>query len=180
VLARHPRRDHRHRIEHFEMPFGNQVRRAAAAGIAAAVQPMFLFLGGEDTFDNIRSLLGEHRAARWMPLRTLLDCGVRAAGGSDAPITPLHPLRGIQACVCHPNAKERITLYEALRLFTVDAAFVGFEEGTKGSIQVGKLADFTVLSANPYRVNAEEIGDIPVEMTMVGGRIVHPAGTPRI
>jgi predicted amidohydrolase YtcJ len=177
VLARHPRCDHRHRIEHFEMPYGNQIGRAADAGITLAMQPMFLFLSGGGTFDNIRDLLGDDRAARWTPLRTILDRGGLVAGGSDAPITPLHPLKGIQACVCHPNPKQRITRYEALKLFTVNAARIGFEEKMKGSIEPGKLADFTVLSENPYRVRPDEIGLIPVEMTFVGGRIVYDAET---
>ncbi len=91
----------------------------------------------------------------------------------DAPVTRMNPLKGIQACILHPNKHERITLYEALKLFTVNAARIGFEEQLKGKIEPGKLADFTVLSDNPYSVKPEEVGEIKVEMTIVGGQIVY-------
>jgi predicted amidohydrolase YtcJ len=172
VLARHPRSDHRHRIEHFEMPFGHQIKRAVALGLSFAMQPMFLFLNGGQTYENIRSFLGNQRVERWTPLRSILDAGGLVAGGSDAPVTKMSPLKGIQACVNHPNKSQRITLYEALKLFTVNGAKIGFEEQLKGSIEAGKLADFVVLSDNPYAAKPEEVGDIKVEMTIVGGKTV--------
>ncbi len=142
VLARHPRPDHRHRIEHFEMPFGHQIKRAVALGISLAMQPMFLFLSGAQTYENIRSLLGNERVARWTPLRSILDAGGLVAGGSDAPVTQMSPLKGIQACINHPNKNERITLYEALKLFTVNGAQIGFEEHLKGTIETGQTGGF--------------------------------------
>jgi len=174
VLHKYPRSDHRHRIEHFEMPLGDQIKRAVDLQLALAMQPMFLYLSGEQTFENIRSLLGRDRARRWKPLRSIIDAGGLVAGGSDAPVTKMSPLKGIQACILHPNEHERITLYEALKLFTVNGARIGFEEHLKGSIEPGKLADFTVLSDNPYAVKPEEVGKIKVEMTIVGGKIVFP------
>lgn len=173
VLARHPRPDHRHRIEHFEMPLGNQIKRAVDLELALAMQPMFLYLSGVETFENIRSLLGSQRVDRWKPLRSIIDAGGLIAGGSDAPVTKMSPLKGIQACINHPNKRQRITLYEALKLFTVNAARIGFEEDLKGTIETGKLADFTVLSDDPHAVKPEEVGDIKVEMTIVGGKVVY-------
>ena len=173
VLSRHPRADHRHRIEHFEMPLGDQIKRAVDLKLALAMQPMFLFLSGEETYANIRSLLGAERAGRWKPFRSILDAGGLIGAGSDAPVTKMSPLKGIQACILHPNERQRITRYEALKMFTVNAARIGFEEHLKGSIETGKLADFTVLSGNPYSVEPEAVGDIKVEMTIVGGRIVY-------
>lgn len=172
VLARHPRSGHRHRIEHFEMPLGHQIKRAVAMGIVFAMQPMFLFLSGDRTYENIRSLLGSQRVERWVPLRSILDAGGLVAGGSDAPVTRMSPLKGVRACVNHPNKSQRITLFEALSLFTVNGARIGFEEHLKGSIEAGKLADFAVLGDNPYAVKPEEVGDIKVEMTIVGGETV--------
>jgi predicted amidohydrolase YtcJ len=172
VLARCPIADHRHRIEHFEMPFGHQIKRAVDLGISLAMQPMFLFLSGGETYENIRSLLGNERVERWTPLRSILDAGGLVAGGSDAPVTKMSPLKGIQASINHPNKSQRITLYEALKLFTINGAQIGFEEHLKGTIETGKLADFTVLSDNPYGLKPEEVGDIKVEMTIVGGKIV--------
>jgi predicted amidohydrolase YtcJ len=175
VLARHPRADHRHRIEHFEMPLGDQIKRAVDLKLALAMQPMFLYLSAEETYENIRSLLGSERAGRWKPFRSILDVGGLIAGGSDAPVTKMSPLRGIQACILHPNERQRITRYEALKMFTVNAARIGFEEHLKGSLEPGKLADFTVLSDSPYSVEPEAVGDIKVEMAIVGGSIAYEA-----
>ena len=93
ILSAYPREDHRHRIEHFEMPLGDQIGRAVHAGIALAMQPSFLFLSGEGTFENIRSLLGDDRVMRWKPFRSILAAGGLIAGGSDAPVTPMSPRR---------------------------------------------------------------------------------------
>lgn len=175
VLKKHPRADHRHRIEHFEMPLGNQIKRAVDLEIALAMQPMFLYLSGAETFENIRSLLGSQRAERWKPFRSIIDAGGLVAGGSDAPVTQMNPLKGIQACICHPNEQQRITLYEALKMFTANAARIGFEEQLKGTIEVGKLADFTVLNENPYCVSPANVGCINVAMTIVGGKVVYEA-----
>jgi predicted amidohydrolase YtcJ len=175
VLAKSPRAGHRHRIEHFEMPHGAQIRRAVAAGLTFAMQPMFLFLSGAGTFENIRSLLGDQPVERWKPFRTILDAGGLVAGGSDAPVTKMSPLNGIAACVNHPNECQRITRYEALKMFTADAAFIGFEEARKGSIEIGKRADFTVLGQNPFTVRRDEIGAITVKKTVVGGEVVFEA-----
>jgi predicted amidohydrolase YtcJ len=157
------------------MPLGNQIKRAVDLKLALAMQPMFLYLSGAETFENIRSLLGRQRVERWKPFRSILDAGGLIAGGSDAPVTKMNPLKGIQACILHPNIHQRITLYEALKLFTINGAHIGFEEHLKGSIEPGKLADFTVLSDNPYSVKPEAVGDIKVEMTIVGGKIVFAA-----
>ncbi len=173
VLHNYPGPDHRHRVEHFEMPLGNQISRAVDLKLGLAMQPMFLYLSGEKTIENIRSLLGSERAGRWKPFRSILDAGGLVAGGSDAPVTKMSPLKGVQACILHPNKRERITLYEALKLFTINGARIGFEENLKGSIEPGKMADFTVLSENPYSVEPGEVGDIKIEMTIVGGKVVY-------
>ncbi|UCD77827.1 MAG: amidohydrolase family protein [Desulfobacterales bacterium] len=172
VLNKFPRSDHRHRIEHFEMPLGDQIKRAVDLELALAMQPMFLYLSGEGTYENIRSLLGNERVNRWKPFRSILDAGGLIGGGSDAPVTKMSPLKGIQACILHPNERQRITLHEALKMFTVNAARIGFEEKLKGSIEPGKLADFTVLDDNPFSVKPREVGEINVAMTIVGGNIV--------
>ena len=159
------------------MPLADQIKRAVGLNLGLAMQPMFLYLSGEETFENIRSILGSERADRWKPFRSILDAGGLVAGGSDAPVTKMSPLKGIRACILHPNKDQRITLYEALKLFTVNGARIGFEEHLKGSIEPGKLADFTVLSDNPYSVDPEAVGDIKVEKTIVGGNIVYDAGS---
>jgi len=96
------------------------------------------------------------------------------SGGSDCPMEPLSPLLGIKAAVTREFfPEERVTVEEALRLYTVDAAYTSFEENIKGSIEKGKLADLSVLCRDPRIVTPNEIGDIEVEMTIVGGRVVY-------
>jgi predicted amidohydrolase YtcJ len=118
--------------------------------------------------------LGVERA-RWLfPLKTLLKKGVRVVSGSDCPMEPLSPLLGIQAAVARAVfPEERVTVDEALRMYTVNAAYASCEETLKGAIEQGKLADFTVLSGDPRVVPLNEIEDITVELTIVGGRIVY-------
>jgi len=95
-------------------------------------------------------------------------------GGSDCPVEPVKPLLGIQAAVSRKSfPEEQISVDKALRIYTIDAAFASFEENAKGSIEVGKLADLVVLSHDPRRVPPDEIKDIGVERTFVGGRMVH-------
>jgi predicted amidohydrolase YtcJ len=166
-----PRADHRHRIEHLELPTANQIHRMAAAGIMAAMQPAFIpaFIGAAD-LSLYEVLLGRTRLKRVHPYRTLLDAGVPICGGSDSPVTPYNPLAGIQAAVAHPNPDERVSLTEALRMFTTTAAWSAFEEDVKGCIAVGKLADLVVLAEDPYQLPADAIGDIVVQGVCIGGR----------
>ena len=171
ALRAFPRDDHRHRIEHLELPTENQIRRMAAAGIMAAMQPAFIpaFIGAAD-MAQYEVLLGRARLRRVHPYRTILDAGIPICGGSDSPVTPYDPLAGIQAAVLHPNPAQRVNLTEALRMFTTAAAWSAFEEDAKGSIEVGKLADLVVLAEDPYKVPAKAIADIAVLGVCVGGR----------
>jgi predicted amidohydrolase YtcJ len=172
VLNNNPREDHRHRIEHFETPSASQLQRAAKAGITASMHPQHTNMA-EGYAEFIRQLIGENMYDRIIPLRSVLDAGVLVAGGSDSPVAPMAPMTAIHDCVNHPNPKHRISLYEALRMFTIDAAGIGFEENLKGTIEKGKLADFVVLSENPYGVLPGKIRDIRVEKTLIGGEIVY-------
>ena len=87
---------------------------------------------------------------------------------------PISPLLGIHAAVTRKqNQEERVTVNEALRMYTINAALASFEEDIKGSIEIGKLADLTVLSHDPETTAPEEIKNIEVEMTIVDGKIVY-------
>jgi len=173
VLDKYPRKDHRHRIEHFEVPALGQISRVARAGIALGMQPIFITVAEGPNLDIYRGYMGDERVMKSNAFRSILDEGILVAGGSDSPVTQMSPLKGIQACVTHPNKTERISLYEALKLFTINGANIGFEEKEKGSIEKGKLADLVVLEHNPYEVPPEKIGNISVAMTIVGGKIVY-------
>jgi predicted amidohydrolase YtcJ len=173
VLEKYPRKDHRHRIEHFEIATPKQIRRVARLGVALAMQPMFITECEGPNLDYYRSLLGAERVKRTNIYRSILNEEILVSGGSDSPVTKMNPLGGMQACVNHPLQEQRIDVYEAIEIFTINGAKIGFEEDTKGSIEPGKLADFVVLSDDPYRVPREKIGDIKVEMTIVGGKVVY-------
>ena len=163
--------DHRHRIEHYLIPTPDQMQRALDLGITPAMQPAFEhFWGGLEGL--YASRLGD-RIARTNPLRTLTDMGLIVGGGSDSLVTPMNPLLGIHSAVNHPNPDHRLSATEAVGLFTVNGAYQAFEEGEKGSITPGKLADLVLLSANPTAVPAEEISGIDVVATITGGKFVY-------
>lgn len=168
AIAAHPRPDHRHRIEHCEVPTDDQIERMARAGIIASLQPAFFPYLMTD-MDDYERRLGPERVRKIQPYRTLLERGVRMCGGSDCPITPYSPLEGIQAAVMHPVKQERLSPLEAIRLFTIDAAYSGFDEQERGSIEVGKTADFVVLREDPTQAVPESIGSIEVDKVYVAG-----------
>ncbi len=112
-------------------------------------------------------------------IKSPLESGVVVAGSSDAPVVPGNPLVGIYAAVTRQAGsgqlllpEERITVNQALALYTTNAAYASFEENIKGSISPGKLADIVVLNDDPTKVPPEQIKDIKVEMTIIGGEVV--------
>jgi predicted amidohydrolase YtcJ len=137
----------RHRVEHAELLSEPLIDRIARLGLVLGIQPAFeMEWGGPDRMYALR--LGE----RWRstnPYRRLLDSGIRLAGGSDAPITPIDPVAGIRAAIERPNPVQRITGDESLAMFTSVAAYALNRESACGSIEIGKDADFTVLTSDP-------------------------------
>ena len=169
TLKRIPREDHRHRIEHASVLNEILISRMKKLGVIASVQPHFVV---SDFW--IADRLGPKRARWTYPFKTLIEEGVPTTGGSDCPVEPVKPLLGIQAAVFRKSfPEEQISVDEALCMYTIDAAFATFEEDAKGSIEIGKLADLVVLSRDPRKVPPDEIKDIVVEKTFVGGRMVH-------
>ena len=182
VLREHPRSDHRHRIEHFSLPTEAQIERAARLGIALGMQPNFALVtaplpGPQDPPRGLVTYLGYERWKRRHPYRRIVDAGLLVAGGSDADPRPMGPLIGIQALAAHPEAERRLSPYEALKLYTLNGARIAFEESDKGSIEAGKLADFVALADNPLTADPARLASIPIEMTMVAGRVVHRRST---
>ena len=176
ALKRYPRDNHRHRLDHLELPTFNQMARIARQGIIASMLPSFLepAISGKD-LSLVESRIGKRRVLRFHPYRTMTDNGIRLCGGTGTPETPFSPLLGIHMAVNHPNPAERITVQEALEMFTVNGAIAGFEEHEKGSIQRGKLADMVVLSEDPFKISPEKIKYIKAEKTYVSG-IAHTPG----
>jgi len=152
-------RDARHRIEHCELPSPAIIAEMLSLGVCACVQPAFELFWG-DAGGMIEKRLGSARAARTNPFRTYLESGVRLAGGSDSYVTPMDSLLGIHAAVNRPNVSERIGVYEAVSLFTRDAAWISFDEGRRGTLEPGKEATFCVLDADPFEVAPGGIREI--------------------
>jgi len=169
ALAKNPNKKLRHRIEHASVLSEKLIDRIKKLNLIASVQPHFTI----SDFWTINRL-GPKRARWAYPFKTLMHKGILAIGSSDCPVEPINPLLGIYAAVTRKeNQAERITVNEALRMYTINAACASFDENVKGSIEVGKLADLTVLSHDPEKVTAEEIRNIEVEMTIVDGKIVY-------
>jgi len=163
---------HRNRIEQAAVVKERLVQRLKKQKVIVSVQPCVV--ASEFSVWSAIEHLGSERAKWLFPVKTLLREGVRVVGGSDCPMEPLSPLLGMQTAVTREFfPEERISVEEALCLYTVDAAYASFEENIKGSIEKGKLADLTVISRDPRMVKPNEIGDIEVEMTIVGGRVVY-------
>jgi predicted amidohydrolase YtcJ len=176
ALAKAPRKDHRHRVEHCAMMTEGLLERVKALGVVPVPQPIFLYEFGDGYMVNY----GKERAFDMFPCKRFLDAGIPAAGSSDCPITFSDPLLNMHLAVNREtqtgqciNADERVSIQEALRMFTYNGAYASFEEDTKGSIEVGKLADLVVLSEDLYATPAEKIRDVKADLTMIDGEIVY-------
>jgi len=173
ALADTPREDHRHIMIHCCLVSQEQLDRIAKLGLCLAVQAPFIDWKQEpDAY--LRSILGDERTDILNPLRWMWDRGIVIADGSDAPCTVPDPIRGMHLAVNHPNPDLRLTPQEALKMRTYNAAYLSFDEKERGSLEVGKRADFTLLSDDPLTVAPEKIGDIKVEALYLKGKKVSP------
>jgi predicted amidohydrolase YtcJ len=137
--------------------------------VALAIQPPFNHYWPHTGY--VRNV-GKERASKAVPVRSLMCPGLLVAGGSDSTVTPLGPLIGVHAAVNHSNTSERVSVQEALELYTINGARIAFQEDDRGSLQVGKLGDLVVLAEDPFEIDPRRIKDISVEMTVIGGEIV--------
>lgn len=169
AVRKHPRKDHRHRLEHFEFATDEHIARAHRLGCIASVQPNFTGAWGQPG-QMYETRLGKDDARQLNRFRVMADMGLRIAFGSDH--MPIGPLEGIHWAVNAPNKEQRLEPEEALRAYTADAAFASFEEGIKGSIEAGKLADLVVLNGDP-RAKPKEINKLRVDLALLGGEVVY-------
>ena len=174
TLEASPRDDHRHYLNHFTVrPPPEVMELMAEHGIMITQQPNFTYtLEGRYV-----EYLQEEHAAHNNPLRSPMDHGVFVALSSD--ILPIGPMVGIYAAVTRKGAsgavfapEERLTMEEAIRGYTRNGAYITFEEGVKGTLEPGMLADMIVLSDDLLTIDSEQILDVLIETTIVGGRVV--------
>ncbi len=169
VQASEPRTDARHRIEHYELPDEDLLRRTKAAGLLVCAQPNFVgqWSGPGDVYET---RLGRERASHNNPYRRILRHRIPLSFGSDG--MPYGPLYGIHAAVNGFFEDQRISVEEAFRAYTAAGAFASFQEDEKGSLEAGKRADFVVLDGHPFD-EPERIRSCRVRSTWMGGKPVY-------
>jgi predicted amidohydrolase YtcJ len=169
TLQEAPRKNHRHRIEHCSVLNPKLIRSMKRLGLIASVQPHFIV---SDFW--VIDRLGKARA-RWVyPFKALMHEGLIVVSGSDCPVEPINPLLGIWAALTRKGfPEESLTLEEALKTYTLNAAYTSFEEDKKGSIEAGRFADLTILSDDLSKISSEKIKGVTVEAVIVNGEIVY-------
>jgi predicted amidohydrolase YtcJ len=169
----------RHRIEHCSLVDDDILRRMRALGLVAVPFGSYARFHG----DKLVGYYGRERLERMFAHRSLLDADVAVAGSSDYPCGPFEPLAALSSCVerraldgTEIGGSQRISVEEALRLYTTGAAYASGEEHRKGTLGVGMLADFVELDRDPFETPGDELAQIAVRSTWVGARSVHQAG----
>ncbi len=177
IDARPDGRELRWRVEHAQHLHPDDIPRFADLGVIAAMQPTHCTSDGPWVVPRLGEQRAEQGAYMW---RALLDSGAVIAAGTDAPVEPLDTMPSFHAAVTremddgsafHP--RQVMTREEALRAMTLDAAYAAFEEDIKGSLEVGKLADVTVLSKDILTVPEDEVLETRVLYTIVGGVVAY-------
>ncbi len=169
TLQKTPKAEHRHRLEHASVLNPELIQAIQEVNMIASVQPHFI---ASDFW--VEDRLGADRSRWTYALKSLCREGVVVVGGSDGPVEPISPMLGIYAATTRRSIpQERLTVLEAIKLYTINAAYASFEEDIKGTLEKGKLADLVVLSHNPFQVSSEQLKQIEPVMTIVGGNIVY-------
>jgi predicted amidohydrolase YtcJ len=174
--VRNPRPDARHRIEHASVMNQSLLDRAKKAGVILVFHSYMWEHG-----DKLASY-GEKRLTMMHPYRTAIDMGIHVAGHSDSTVSAADPLLRIQDMVTRKGENgvgygvyQRVSVGEAIKVWTLDGGYATFEETDKGSITPGKLADFVVLRKDPRKVPSDTIKDIVIDATYIGGNNVWQA-----
>jgi len=171
--------DHRFRIEHAQHLHPNDIPRFGKLGVIPAMQAIHM---SSDRPWAIERLGGQRITQGAYMWQELLKSGARIVNGTDAPVEPLNPIPSFYASVTRKTLQglpeggyepaQKMTRAQALRSYTLDAAFGAFEEKAKGSIEPGKLADFTVFTRDLMTIPENQILDTEVAMTILGGKVV--------
>jgi predicted amidohydrolase YtcJ len=171
LIDEFPRNNHRHRIEHASMLTDDVIEDMEKYGIIASCQPPFI----NSEYKWIEKRIGKERCKYTYPMKSIIDKGVVLISGSDAPIEDPNPILGLHALVNRNGfvPEQCITMEEALKTYTINAAYGAFEEKIKGSIEPGKLADLVILNRNPHEVSKDKIKEIKVLQTIIRGETIY-------
>lgn len=177
ALRRWPRDDHRLRLEHVGAIRDEQLQRAHELGVTCSLFVDQIHYWGDIIVDD---LFGPEHGSRWMPCGSAVATGMRISLHNDPPVTPEEPLRNISVAATRtaPSGRvigpeQRISVEQAIRAQTLDAAYQLFSDDVIGSLEVGKYADLVVLSADPRTVPPEQIADLEVRATFLAGKQVY-------
>jgi predicted amidohydrolase YtcJ len=172
--------DHRFRIEHAQHIHPNDIPRFAGLGVIPAMQAVHLSSDRPWAIDRLGEQRIKEGAYMW---QALLQSGIPIVNGTDVPVEPLNPIASLYASISRKTLKgtpeggyepeQKMTREQALRSYTLDAAYGAFEEDIKGSITVGKLADFTIYSQDLMTVAEEEFLNTEIAMTIFDGKVVY-------
>lgn len=173
-------KDHRFRIEHAQHLHPNDIPRFGKLGVIPAMQAVHMSSDRPWAIDRLGEKRIKEGAYVW---QSLLKSGAKIVNGTDAPVEPITPIASFYASVSRKTLKgepeggyepeEKMTREQALRSYTLDAAYGAFEENIKGSIQIGKLADFTIFSQDIMTAPEADLLKTEVMMTIVGGKVVY-------
>jgi hypothetical protein len=173
VLKNSPNKVHRHRIEHSALMEKDEISRAADLGISISFHMNHVKYYGQRLRDEI---IGYERSQYLMPARTAQEAGIRISLHADSPMFPPNPLDLVQTAVTRMavtgeviNEPEKLDLKDALRAVTIDAAWQLGIDDQIGSLEIGKLADFTILGQDPFHVNPNQLNAIPIIDTWLSG-----------
>ncbi|MGH8165754.1 MAG: amidohydrolase, partial [Woeseiaceae bacterium] len=184
IIEKNGERDRRFRLVHAQVMTDRDIERAGTMNIVAEVQPFHV----SDDMRWMEERIGRDRSRGAYAFRRLWDAGAVVSFGSDSPGTNasryyLNPMLGLYAAVTRKTLsgqpeggwfpQEKLTVEEAIKAYTLNTAYAAYEEDIKGSITVGKLADFVILSDNLLTMNPDNIKDVKVLTTVVGGKVVY-------
>jgi hypothetical protein len=172
LQKQYPRTDPRFRLEHCTVINDELVRRIKELNAIPNPFSTYVYFHGEKM-----KQYGKERLENMFAVRSFLDAGIKVTQTSDYPPGPYEPMMALQSSVTRTDISgniwgpsQKITVDEAIKVGTIHGAYASYEEGIKGSLEKGKLADLVVLDKDPRKVDPMEIIDIPIERTMVGGK----------
>ncbi|GIN93887.1 amidohydrolase [Siminovitchia terrae] len=171
----YPREEARHRIEHAGVAAPDLIERMRTLNVVPIPNPAFLYEYGDGYVKNYGV-----RANDMYPMNAYQNADIPAAISSDSPVTGFNPLRGIYVAVTRKSSSgqvigdgNRVSLLEAIRMYTLNGAYASFEENIKGSIEPGKLADLVLLDRSIIQTDIDELLEAEVEWTMIDGEMVY-------
>lgn len=179
ALAKKPTNNHRHGVVHAQITNNKLFKKFRKYNAIAYIQPVFI----DSDMDIIESRIGKEKVEKTYNWKRFIDMGIHVSGGSDAPVEDMNVISNIYHAVTRKNKKglpekgwlpkQKLSVTETLKLFTIEGAYASFEEDLKGTLEVGKLADLVVLSEDIHEIPEDDIIKTKVEMTVMDGKIVY-------